>query len=77
MGHSLKGLYGSAYRAYKNFKEESEMARPLKITYPVAFYHVTSRGNERKATFKSNRDREKFLSYLETAIFCIRFCHRP
>ena len=32
-----------------------------------AFYHVTSRGNERKAIFKSQRDREKFLSYLETA----------
>jgi len=29
--------------------------------------HVTSRGNERKAVFKSKRDREKFLEYLETA----------
>ncbi len=43
------------------------MARPLRITYPGAFYHVTSRGNERKAVFKSNRDREKFLEYLESA----------
>ena len=24
------------------------MARPLRITYPGAFYHITSRGNERK-----------------------------
>jgi len=30
------------------------MARPLRITFPGAFYHVTSRGNERKAVFKSN-----------------------
>ena len=43
------------------------MARPLRITYPGAFYHVTSRGNERKAVFKSERDREKFLEYLESA----------
>jgi len=43
------------------------MARPLRITFPGAFYHVTSRGNERKAVFKSKRDREKFLEYLESA----------
>jgi REP element-mobilizing transposase RayT len=43
------------------------MARPLRITFPGAFYHVTSRGNERKAVFKSKRDREKFLDYLESA----------
>ena len=43
------------------------MARPLRITYPGAFYHVTSRGNEQKAIFKSKRDREKFLEYLESA----------
>ena len=35
------------------------MARPLRINYPGAFYHVTSRGNERKDVFKSKRDREK------------------
>lgn len=43
------------------------MARPLRITYPGAFYHVTSRGNEQRDVFKSNRDREKFLSYLESS----------
>ena len=43
------------------------MARPLRITYPGAFYHVTSRGNERKDIFKSKRDRERFLEYLESA----------
>lgn len=44
------------------------MARPLRIEYSGAFYHVTSRGNERKAIFKSRRDREQFLSYLESAV---------
>jgi putative transposase len=43
------------------------MARPLRIEYPGAFYHITSRGNERKDIFKSQRDREKFLSYLASA----------
>lgn len=43
------------------------MARPLRIAFPGAFYHITTRGNERKAVFKSKRDREKFLEYLETA----------
>ncbi|MBI1921548.1 MAG: transposase [Geobacter sp.] len=43
------------------------MARPLRIEYPGAFYHVTSRGNEQKDIFKSRRDREKFLEYLASA----------
>lgn len=43
------------------------MARPLRIEYSGAFYHVTSRGNEQKDVFKSQKDREKFLSYLESA----------
>ncbi len=43
------------------------MARQLRIEFPGAFYHVTARGNERKAVFKSIKDREKFLSYLESA----------
>ena len=43
------------------------MVRPLRIEYPGAFYHVTSRGNERKTIFINKRDRQKFLSYLESA----------
>ncbi len=43
------------------------MSRPLRITFPGAVYHVTSRGNERKAVFKSKRDREKYLEYLKSA----------
>ena len=43
------------------------MSRPLRVEYPGAFYHVTSRGNERKMVFQSTRDRERYLSYLESA----------
>jgi REP element-mobilizing transposase RayT len=43
------------------------MGRPLRIEYPGAFYHITSRGNERKPIYQANRDYEKFLAYLESA----------
>ncbi len=60
------------------------MARPLRINYSGAFYHVTSRGNERKNIFKSKRDREKFFEYLDSAtqrydavihVFCLMDNH--
>lgn len=37
------------------------MARPLRIEFDGALYHVSSRGNERKAIFKDDSDREMFL----------------
>ena len=40
------------------------MARPLRIEYPGAVYHVTSRGNEKKKVFKDDKDREAFLKTL-------------
>jgi REP element-mobilizing transposase RayT len=44
------------------------MGRSLRIEYPCAYYHVTSRGNERNNIFKNQRDRVKFLSYLESSV---------
>ena len=44
------------------------MARPLRIVYEEAFYHITARGNERKKIFLSCKDYEKFLSYLADAV---------
>jgi REP element-mobilizing transposase RayT len=37
------------------------VARPLRIEYAGAVYHVTSRGNEKKPVFKDDSDREWFL----------------
>ena len=37
------------------------MARQLRINYPGAFYHVTSRGNEQKAVFTLIRDEPKMI----------------
>ena len=41
------------------------MARPLRIEYPGAVYHVTSRGNEKKPVFKDDADRQNFLNTLQ------------
>ena len=41
------------------------MARPLRIEYEGAFYHVTSRGNEQKKIFYSKLDYEKFISEIQ------------
>ncbi len=41
------------------------MARPLRIEYPGAVYHITSRGNEKKPVYKDDQDRENFLSPLD------------
>lgn len=44
------------------------MARPLRIEYPGAFYHVMNRGNSGQDLFKNERDGERFLECLETAV---------
>jgi putative transposase len=41
------------------------MTRPLRIEYPGAVYHVTSRGNEKKAVFRDDQDRINFLNTLQ------------
>mgnify|MGYP000173929742 CR=1 FL=1 len=40
------------------------MARPLRIDVPGGWYHVTARGNERRAIFLDDRDRERFVGLL-------------
>ena len=45
--------------------ERKTMARPLRVNLPGGYYHVTSRGNERKKIFLHARDREIFLKTLQ------------
>lgn len=40
------------------------MARPLRIEYEGALYHVTARGNERKPLYREEYDYQKFLDIL-------------
>ena len=52
------------------------MARPLRIEYPGAVYHVASRGNEKKPVFKDDADRLNFLNTLRHVNKrCNRLCH--
>jgi len=40
------------------------MARPLRIEYPGAVYHITTRGNARKKIYKYDMDRANFIDVL-------------
>jgi len=40
------------------------MARPVRVEFPGALYHVIVRGNERKAVFRDDRDRKDYLRRL-------------
>ncbi|MBM4054330.1 MAG: hypothetical protein FJ264_06610 [Planctomycetes bacterium] len=44
------------------------MARPLRIQYEDALYHVTCRGNERKAIFRDDHDKNVFLELLNDGL---------
>lgn len=52
----------------------ARMARALRVEFPGAWYHVTARGNERRAISRSGADRRRFLELLEesSARFAIR-----
>jgi len=55
------------------------MARPLRLEYPGAVYHVTSRGNARQDIVMDDRDRTLFLEKLAHVIdrfgwHCHAFC---
>jgi REP element-mobilizing transposase RayT len=52
------------------------MARPLRIEYPGALYHVTSRGDRQEAIFEDDQDRTAFLNVLGEVISRFRWrCH--
>jgi len=55
------------------------MARPLRIEFPGALYHLTSRGNERRPLFLDNKDRNNFLALLSSVVdrfnwLCHAYC---
>jgi putative transposase len=52
------------------------MARPLRLEFPGAVYHVTSRGNARQDIVADDRDRTQFLTLLAHVIDRYRWlCH--
>ena len=44
------------------------MARPLRIEYPGAVYHITLRGNAKQDIYRDDSDREKFLLILDLVV---------
>jgi putative transposase len=44
------------------------LARPVRIQYQGAYYHVTCRGNERKEIFADEYDRKTFLEKLGASL---------
>ena len=52
------------------------MARPLRIAFPGAVYHVTSRGNARAAIYADDTDRTTFLALLTQVVHRAHWrCH--
>ena len=41
-----------------------DMARPLRIEFPGALYHLTARGNAQGPIFLDDQDRHSFLQIL-------------
>jgi len=55
------------------------MARPLRIEFPGALYHVTSRGNAKQPIFIDDEDRGRFLDVLSIVVerfewLCHAYC---
>ena len=44
------------------------MARPLRIEFPGAIYHVMARGNARQALFPGDDDYQRMLAGLEKTV---------
>jgi len=58
------------------------MARSLRIQFPEAIYHVTSRGNAGQPTFLDDHDRDMFLEIVSRAVerfnwLCHAYCLMP
>ena len=55
------------------------MARPLRIEYPGALYHLTARGNRQEAIYTDDKDRDNFLEILSKTVhrynlICHAYC---
>jgi putative transposase len=52
------------------------MVRPLRIVYPGALYHVTSRGNAQQCIYEDDGGRHTFVAVLEAVVHRYHWlCH--
>jgi REP element-mobilizing transposase RayT len=68
-----------AYAARRARVYVRAMARPLRLEFPGAIYHVTARGNAQGAIFLDDHDREGFLALFARVVkryewVCHAFC---
>ena len=66
----------------RNLLDYAIMARPLRIEYEGALYHITSRGNARADIFLADEDRHLFLDVLSSVVarhnwICHAYCLMP
>ncbi|CAN7598632.1 transposase [Massilia sp. LjRoot122] len=66
-GSALSNL--SFHRAF--FSTVTDMTRPLRLEFPGALYHVTSRGNRKNPIYRHDLDRRQWLEVL--AHVCERY----
>jgi len=55
------------------------MSRPLRITFPAAIYHMTSRGNAQAALYADDTHRQAFVDLLTQIVqryhwLCHAYC---
>ncbi len=55
------------------------MARPLRLSFKNAVYHITSKGNGKDNIFYSDKDKEIFLekmneTYEKYSFLCYAYC---
>lgn len=55
------------------------MSRPLRLNFPSAIYHLTSRGNARAAIYLDDDDKQRFLDLLKSCVekfnwICHSYC---
>ena len=58
------------------------MARPIRIEYPGAVYHVICRGNNRQAIYRDDQDRRRYLEKLsyycrDKTVHLLAYCLMP
>jgi REP element-mobilizing transposase RayT len=79
MGNRAISREGSVLASLHFSRYHLTMARPLRIEFPGALYHVTSRGDRREPIYEDDADREQFLATLAEVVerynwLCHAYC---
>jgi hypothetical protein len=73
-GHGRKGA-GLAFILFIRYP--ATMSRPLRLEFPDAIYHITSRGDRREDIYEDDDDRSDFLDVFTPVIVNLTGCVMP